>query len=310
MIAVTGAAGELGARIAERLSKRGTAQRLLVRNAVNAPELPYTETAVIKSYGDTASMTKALEGIKILFLVSARDRMGIIINSFENNIPVPEYDRVEEHKAAVNSAKAAGVERVVYLSFLNASENSTFLLSRDHFHTEEFIKSSGLNYTFLRPNLYMDKVSQHIAKSDIIRAPAGDGRISWVSRDDIADVAAEVLTTDGHEKKIYDVTGPEALTMQETADHLSAATGRKISYQAQTPEEVRKTRSSSRMEEFEARRRELTGSGLTDYEVEVWISHYYQIAAGETAEVSKTVQLLCGHPAETLAQYLKKHPVE
>lgn len=307
MIAVTGTTGELGVRISERLERLGIHQRLLVRNPEYASSIHNAEIAVIGSYGDFPGMRKALEGIKTLFLVSARDKMGIIINALEKNLPIPEYDRVQEHKTAVTAAAEAGVERIVYLSFLNASAEATFLFSRDHFHTEEFIRGSGIKYTFLRPNLYMDKVPLHIARSDVIRAPAGNGRVSWVSRDDIADVAAAVLTGTGHDGKTYDVTGPEALTMQETADHLSAATGRKITYEAQTPEEVRLSRSSSRMEEFEERRRKLTGKGLTDYEVEAWISHYYQIAKGEVSVVSNIVPVLCERPGETLSQFLEKY---
>ena len=307
MIAVTGATGEIGSKIAERLAKREIAQRLLVRNPERAPKLPGAEIGIIGSYSDTHAMRKALKTIKTLFLVSARDKMGIIIHSFENNVPVPDYDRMREHKSVIKAAVEAGVERIVYLSFLNASENATFILSHDHFYTEEYIRSSGLKYTFLRPNLYVDKVPEHITRSDVIRAPAGNGRVSWVSRDDIADVAETVLTSTGHEGKTYDITGPEALTMQETAACLAVATGRKITYEPQTPEEVRISRSSSRMEELEERRRGLTGNGLTDYEVEVWISHYFQIATGEVSTISDTVPKLCGHPAETLAHYLEKH---
>jgi hypothetical protein len=96
--------------------------------------------------------------------------------------------------------------------------------------------------------------------------------------------------------------------MAETAERLSLATGRKISYQAQTPHEVRFLRNSSRLDEWEANRRELTGSGITDYEVEVWISHYLQMATGEAATVSDAALSLTGHPAQTLADYLDEHP--
>ena len=306
MIAVTGAAGALGCRIAQRLAKMGMPQRLLVRNSNGAPQLPGTELGLIGSYSDMPAMRRALKGVKSLFLVSARDKMGVIIKSFENNVPVPDYDRFQEHKAAITAAMEAGVERIVYLSFLNASPDATFILSHDHYQTEKYIQSSGMQYTFLRPNLYMDNVANHQTIGDVIRAPAGEGRISWVSRDDIADVAVKVLTGAGHEGKTYDVTGPEALTMQETAAHLSMVTGRKITYESQTPEEVRKTRSASRMDELEARRRKLTGNGLTDYEVDVWISHYYQIATGEVSLVSDTVPQLCNRQAETLRSYLQR----
>jgi uncharacterized protein YbjT (DUF2867 family) len=271
------------------------------------PRLPDTDVARIESYGDTAAMKRALEGVETLFLVSARDRMGVIINSMENKLPIPPYDRLQQHIAAVSVAAAVGVKRIIYLSFISAAADSTFILSRDHFHTEEFIRSTGLDFTFLRQNLYMDKVPSHIAKRDIIMAPAGTGRVSWVSRDDIADVAVNTLMGPGHENRIYYVTGPEALTMEETAEHLSAAFGRTITYRPQTPQEARLKRTTSRMEEYEERRRTLTGNGITDYEVEVWISHYLQIAAGEVSMVSDTVPRLCGRPAESLAEYLEKH---
>ena len=306
MIAVTGATGVIGSKIAVRLAKRGIEQRLLVRNPERTPALPGAEIGIISAYSDTHAMRKALDGIKTLFLVSARDKMGVIIHSAEKNVPVPDYDRVREHTAAIKAAVDAGVERIVYLSFLNASKNATFILSHDHSHTEETIRSSGLNYTFLRPNLYMDKVPELITGSDVIRAPAGNGRVSWVSRDDIADVAVEVLTSPGHDGKTYDITGPEALTMEETAVCLAAVTGRNITYEPQTPENVRTSRSSSRMAELEEHRRRLAGSGLTDYEVEVWITHYSQIATGEVSIVSDTIPHLCGRPAESLMQFLER----
>jgi NAD(P)H dehydrogenase (quinone) len=307
MIAVTGATGEIGRRVAERLAKRDVEQRLIVRDPERAPRLPGATIARINSYADAAAMGSALEGVKTLFLVSARDMMGVIIQSIENKVTIPAYDRVQQHMAAVSAAASAGVERIVYLSFVSAAADATFILSRDHFHTEEFIRSSGLKYTFLRQNFYMDKVPFLIARSDVIRAPAGNGRVSWVSRDDIADVAVNVLISSGQEDCTYDITGPEALTMEETAERLSEATGRTITYQPQTPHEARLMRTTSRMAEMEEHRRELTGNGLTDYEVEVWVSHYLQIATGETAIVSDAVPRICGRPAESLAQNLQKH---
>ena len=81
MIAVTGAAGEIGTRVAKRLAKLGVPQRLLVRDPGRAPQLPGAEIGVINSYSDNPTMIKALEGVKTLFLVSARDKMGVIIHS-------------------------------------------------------------------------------------------------------------------------------------------------------------------------------------------------------------------------------------
>jgi hypothetical protein len=96
--------------------------------------------------------------------------------------------------------------------------------------------------------------------------------------------------------------------MDETAVRLSTALGRTIVYQAQTPQEARETRSTSRLEKFEAERKMLTGYGLDDYEVEVFVTHFLQIAVGELAEVSDTVPKLTGHPAQSLKEYLQQHP--
>jgi NAD(P)H dehydrogenase (quinone) len=306
MFAVTGSTGEVGRRVAEGLACRGLKQRLVVRDPVRAPHLPGAEVARVSSYGDARGMGQALSGTETLFLVSAHDIIGVTHRSMMSGVPVPAFDRVHEHIAAVAAAAAVGVRRIVYLSFVGAAPDATFILSREHFHTEEYIRSTGLAFTFLRQNLYMDKVAQHVSRSDVIRAPAGQGRVAWVSRDDVADSAIGALVLPGHEGQVYDITGPEALTMAETAERLSAALGRRITYEAQTPHEARTARNTSRMEEMEVSRKARTCQGLTDVEVEIWISHYLQIATGEAASVSDSVPMLCGRPAESLAEYLTR----
>jgi len=305
---VTGSTGEVGRRVAEGLAARGLVQRLVVRDPARAPHLPGAEVTVASGYSDAPAMVRALSGVRTVFLVSAHDIMGITHRARMAGTPVPPYDRVQEHRAAIGAAAEAGVERIVYLSFIGPAPDATFILARDHYHTEKHIRSTGLAYTFLRPNLYMDKVLQHVVRSDVIRAPAGDGRVAWVCRDDVADSVVGVLTGTGHDGRAYDLTGPEALTMTETAARLSEVLGRGITYEAQTPEEARTLRNTSRMDEMEAARRERIGSGLTDPEIAIWISHYAQIATGEVGRVSNAVMALCGRPAVGLAEYLGRHP--
>jgi hypothetical protein len=96
--------------------------------------------------------------------------------------------------------------------------------------------------------------------------------------------------------------------MAETAERLSAAVKRKIVYQAQTPQEARVTRTTSRLEKYDAERRMLTGQGLDDYDVDVFVTHFLQIAAGDLADVSDTVSKLTGHSAQSLEEYLRQHP--
>ena len=308
MLAVTGATGQLGGRVARRLARLGLKQRIIVRDPSRMPSLPGAEIVGVHSYGDAESMRPALKGIKTLFLVSARDRFGVAHISAKNRVNPPPYDRLQQQITAVDSAVSAGVRHIVYLSVMNPAPDATFILARDHFYTEEHIAATGVAFTFLRASLYMDNVPQSVSADGVIRAPAGKGTVAWVSRDDIAEVAVAVLTGKGHERCIYDVTGPEALSMAQTAQQLSNAVGRKIVYRAQTPEEARHTRSTSRLEKFEAERRMLTGRGLDDYEVEVFVTHFMQIAAGDLAEVSDTVQKLTGHPAQSLAEFLRQHP--
>jgi uncharacterized protein YbjT (DUF2867 family) len=300
--------GEVGGRVAARLAKLGLAQRLIVRDPSRAPSLPGAEVVVASAYGNAVAMGQALSGVETMFLVSAQDRMGFIRRSAEEGVPTPAYDRIQQHTAVVAAAAAVGVRHIVYLSFMSAAADATFILGRDHFHTEEFIRSTGVPFTFLRQGLYMDKAPLHVSADGVIRGPAGEGRSAWTARDDIADVVVATMTGSGHEGHTYDVTGPEALTLAETAERLSAVTGRKITYQAQTPHETRTLRNASRLDEWEANRQAVTGHGITDYELEVWISHYMQMATGEAAIISDTVPKLTGHKAISLAEYLDKYP--
>src|SRR6476646_3126913 len=176
-IGVTGATGGLGGRVAQRLADHGVEQRLLVRDAARAPELEHTEVATFGGYDDGEGVRRALEGIDTLFLVSAAE----------------DRDRVALHRRMVDAVVSAGVGRIVYTSFVGAAPDCTFTFGRDHFHTEEHIRAAGVAHTFLRDNLYLDFIPGLRSPDGVIRGPAGDGRVAAVARDDIADVAVQVL---------------------------------------------------------------------------------------------------------------------
>jgi NAD(P)H dehydrogenase (quinone) len=129
----------------------------------------------------------------------------------------------------------------------------------------------------------------------VIAAPAGEGRTSFVSRDDLADVGAAVLLDDSTslDGQALDVTGPEALSMSEAAAVLAEVTGRPVEYRDQTVEEAWATRRPS---------------GHPDWEIEGWVTSYLAIAAGELATVTDVVPRLTGHPARTVAEHLHAHP--
>ena len=195
-IAVTGATGGLGGRVAARLADHGVPQRLLVRDAARAPDLPHAEVATFEGYDDPGGLRAALDGIDTLLLVSAAEHP----------------DRVSLHRGAVDAAVAAGVARIVYTSFQGAAADCTFTFGRDHFHTEEHIKATGVAHTFLRDNLYVDFMPLLCGADGVIRGPAGDGRVAAVARDDIADVAVACSPARATKNQTYDLTGPEAFT--------------------------------------------------------------------------------------------------
>ncbi len=274
-IGVTGSTGQLGGRVATRLAALGQPQRLLVRNLARAPQLPGAEV-VQASYEDGPSMRAALSGIQVLFLVSGYGSA-----------------RLEQHYSAINAAVTAGVERIVYTSFLSAAPLATFTHAREHYLTEQHILATGRHYTFLRPSFYLDRFPRWFSNEGVIQGPAGNGTITWISRDDLADVAVAVLTTGGHDGASYEITGLQALTLAEAAQEFSRATGLPASYRPETLEEAR------------ASRAKFNPSG---WELEAWVSTYLAIATGEMSVVSHTVQALTGHAPQTVADYVHQHP--
>ncbi|HEX8134233.1 MAG TPA: SDR family oxidoreductase [Actinomycetes bacterium] len=275
-LAVTGVTGGLGGRVARRLADRGVAQRLVVRDPARAPELPGAEV-VRADYGDGAAMRRALDGAETLFFVSGSEALN----------------RVELHTGAVDAAVAAGVQRIVYTSFLACSADATFTFARDHWHTEEHIRRTGVRHTFLRDSLYLDFVPLFVGGDGVIRGPAGDGRVAAVARDDIADAAVAVLLGDGHDGRSYDLTGPAAFTLQQAAEELSRVSGRTITYHAESIEEAYASRA---------------GFGAPHWEVTGWVTTYVAVAVGDLDVVSDDVATLAGHPPIDLAEFLRRNP--
>jgi NAD(P)H dehydrogenase (quinone) len=276
LIGVTGATGGIGGRVAGRLTRRDLPIRLIVRDPARAPALPGSSVAAAV-YGDAEAMRSACHGVSTLLLVSASESA----------------DRVEQHLTAVDSAVAAGVERIVYVSFYGAAPDATFTLARHHWATEERIRAAGVGHTFLRDNLYLDFLPVMVGPDGVIRGPAGDGRFAGVTRDDIADSAVAALLDEVHNRQTYDLTGPEAITMSDAAEELSRASGVPIRYEPETLTEAYASRAHY---------------GAPDWEVEGWVTNYAAIAAGELAEPTDHVERLAGHPPMSLAEYLAADP--
>ncbi|OIQ77630.1 quinone oxidoreductase 2 [mine drainage metagenome] len=286
VIALTGATGSLGRRLALRLAAEGASQRLIVRDPSRAPRLPGAQVAVADGYADTAAMTAALHGASAMFLVSGRESP----------------DRVMQHVAAIDAAVATGVAHVVYLSFLGAAPACTFTLGRDHWMTEQYLgrraAESGMRWTALRSSLYHQGWVRWVGADGVLRGPAGTGRVASVSHDDLADVATAVLLDDHpehHDRTTYDVTGPALLNLDEVAAELTVTTGRPVTYHPETVEEAYESRAR-----YQAPR----------FEVDGWVTSYTAIASGELAIVSSTVERFAGRPAQTFHDWLEVNPEE
>lgn len=273
-LAVTGSTGVLGGLVARQLADAGFPQRLLMRDAGRAPELQ-DAPAVVVSYADAVLARSALEGVKTLFMVSAAEA----------------EDRLQQHYTFVDAAAAAGVQHVVYTSFFGAAPDATFTLARDHYATEERIRNSGMAFTFLRNNFYLDFLPMLAGEDGVIRGPAEDGVMAAVAREDIARSAVAVLRDPAvHAGFTYNLTGPEDISLARAAEVLTNATGRTIRYHNETPEEAYSSRASY---------------GAPAWQVEAWVSTYTAIAAGGLAGPTSDVRGLTGQDPIGLAECVK-----
>lgn len=272
-LAVTGSTGHLGGLVARQLAGAGSPQRLLVRDIGRAPELA-DAVPVAVAYADPVLAKAALDGVETLLMVSASET----------------EDRLQQHCTFVDAAAAAGVQHIVYTSFFGAAGDSTFTLGRDHFATEERIKASGMDYTFLRDNFYLDFLPLLAGEDGVIRGPAGDGIMAAVARADVARSAVTVLRDPAlHVGRTYNLTGPEDISLTAAADLLTAGTGRSITFHHETLEEAYASRASY---------------GAPPWQVDAWVSTYTAIAAGELAGPTSAVHELTGREPLGLAQFL------
>jgi uncharacterized protein YbjT (DUF2867 family) len=227
-------------------------------------------------YADRDAAVAALEGVDVLFMVSAAEAR----------------DRRDQHRTFIGAAADAGVGHVVYTSFAGAAPDATFTLGRDHHDAEQAIRESGMTFTFLRDNFYADVLPWFADESGVIRGPAGDGHVAAVARRDVADVATVVLREPAaHADATYVLTGPEALTLAEVAERMSVVLGRDLRYEQESVAEA-----------YESRR---AAYDAEDWQLDAWVSTYTAIADGSCATVTDDVSRLTGHSARTLEQALR-----
>ena len=238
MILVTGVTGLNGSELVRRLSARGIRSRALTRSVTKAQSLatlPHVEVVE----GDMArpdSLATALRGVERAMLISSSDPTMLDVQS-----------------SFIEAARKAGVKHVVKLSGIIPELDSPFRFARMHAEAEKRLEASGMAYTHLRAGEFMPSYFRQvpsIVARGVLALPMAGARIASIDVGDIAEVAVAVLTTEGHEAKTYPLTGPEALSMAEVAEKLSAATGKPIRYVDVPPEDARQARLAAGLPPF------------------------------------------------------------
>lgn len=216
MILLTGATGKTGGAAAKILAEQGIAARALVRNEEKASTLTDLGIEVVLGdLADSAAVAEAMAGTERVLMVTPNGEQ-----------------QFQLEKGVVEAAQGAGVRHLVKVSSMEASPDAS-VIPRSHYQCEQLIKSSGVGWTMLKPNFFMQNLfgsAATVAEQQKIFMPLDDGKAAMIDTRDIGAVAAHVLTTDGHEGKEYDLTGPELLSFHEVAERFSEALGKKIEY--------------------------------------------------------------------------------
>ena len=226
-IVVTGATGHLGRLTIQALLDRGVAPDDVVAAGRNAEALEELAGLGVRTasidYANPASLTDALVGAEKVLLISG----------------TAQGERVAQHGAVIDAAKAAGVRHLVYTSAPKA-DDTPLVLAPEHAATEVLVRESTVPFTILRNNWYtenyLDAALQAAAAGEIVGS-AGSGRVASASRLDFAEAAAVVLTTDGHLGRTYELAGDLSWDFDEFAAVLSDLADRPVTYRPVTTEQ-------------------------------------------------------------------------
>lgn len=278
MITVFGATGTTGAPLVDALLAKGAKVRAVTSDPAKAEGLAARGCeAVVADYTDRAALERACAGAERIYLVT------------------PAHQDMRRWKAnAIGAAKAAGVRHVVLATGLGASPKARLTFGMWHSETQELLKESGLDWTFLQPTYFMQNLLWHaesIARDSVYHDDLG-GPVAWIDARDIGDVAAEALTGTGHEGKAYGLTGPEALPGDAIAALLSEATGRTVTCAPLPPD-----RAKARM----------IGNGMHPDVAAAMVELTSIAPKGYLAGIETTVSEVLGRPARRFRDFVAEN---
>lgn len=276
MFVVTAATGHLGRLVLEQLLQKVPASQVIaaVRNPEKAKDLAARGVQVRKAdYDAPATLEAAFRGAEKLLLISGSE-VG---------------QRARQHAAAVDAARKAGVKLLAYTSILHA-DTSDISLAKEHLATEKAIRASGLPFVLLRNGWYIENYTENLGSAlqhGALLGAAKEGRIAAATRADFAAAAVAVLTTPGHEGKVYELGGDQPFTMAELAAEVARQAGKPIVYNDMPADAYEKT---------------LAGFGLPGPIAHMLASADAGISRGELDDRSGDLRRLIGRPTTPLAQ--------
>jgi uncharacterized protein YbjT (DUF2867 family) len=273
---VTGATGNIGGRVIERLISRGERPRVFVRDANKArARFGDRVTPFVGDLSDGGALARALAGVEVLFLVTDGPELATL------------------DARAADAAKSAGVSRIVKLSSMDARRRHA--IGAWHAEGEDAITRSGVGWTFLQPVGFMSNAlawAPAIRGEGVVRASAGNGRLAMIHPDDIADVAVEVLTKRAHLGESLPLTGPQTLTYADMIATIGKALGRPLVFQAISDDQAREA---------------LLKRGMPVPVVEGLVTLWRSVRNGEIDIVSEGVERVLGRKPRSFDRWVQEN---
>jgi len=281
MILITGATGNLGSLVVEKLSEKIVEGEKLAVSCRQPEKLEHLKERGIEvryaDYNDKNSLIQCFRGVKKVLFVS-----GHAAND----------ERINQHKNVVSAAVLAGTKHLHYTSFINPAPYSKFTFAEVHQFTEELLKHSGLTYTIYRNSWYADLLLEGIEQtleSGKFMAAAGESRINSIPREEIANVLAKTLSVDRYGNSTFELTGPETFTYPEAVEWISEAYEQPVTYMDTNSEQVRKM---------------YGGDSPFGYEINGILSSYEAMQAGEYDFVSEDFENIMGRKPMSVRDFI------